>query len=72
MINIYKILMNKNNENYKSIPDKGKSNKKSDNSCPYCQSNSVIKFGFYKGAQRYKCKDESIRRQRQMCIRDSI
>lgn len=59
MINIYKILMNKNNENYKSIPNKGKSNKKSDNSCPYCQSNSVIKFGFYKGAQRYKCKDES-------------
>ena len=60
MINVYKILMKrkKNNESYKITQNKDRENKKSDNSCPYCQSTSIIKFGFYKGVQRYKCKEE--------------
>jgi len=25
--------------------------------CPHCQSEEIVKYGFYKGDQRYKCKD---------------
>jgi len=25
--------------------------------CPHCQSEEVVKYGFYKGEQRYRCKD---------------
>lgn len=27
--------------------------------CPYCKGKKIIKFGFYKGIQRYKCKNEN-------------
>lgn len=64
MINVYKILMN-NKSNDKDIKKYKKSNtscqkcnKNNKNLCPYCEGDKVIKYGFYKGIQRYKCKNE--------------
>ena len=64
MINVYKILMN-NKSNDKDIKKYKKSNtscqkcnKNNKNLCPYCEGEKVIKYGFYKGIQRYKCKNE--------------
>ena len=64
MINIYRILMNKQSSN-KDIKKYRKSNSSSQKSyeknkslCPYCKGEKVIKYGFYNGIQRYKCKNE--------------
>ncbi|WP_297713468.1 hypothetical protein [Clostridium sp.] len=64
MINIYKILMN-NKSNDKDIRKCRKSNnscqkcdKENKNLCPYCEGEKFIKYGFYNGIQRYKCKNE--------------
>lgn len=35
------------------------SRKKNINSCPICGHNKYIKYGFYNGVQRYKCKNEN-------------
>ena len=54
MINIYKILMN---EKYnKKLNNRSKEYDK--NLCPYCECEKIIKYGFYNGIQRYKCKNK--------------
>ena len=64
MINIYRILMNKqsNNEDIKKYRKSNSSCQKCDkdnkNLCPYCEGEKVIKYGYYKGIQRYKCKNK--------------
>ncbi|WP_196001640.1 IS1 family transposase [Clostridium sp. 1001271B_151109_B4] len=62
MINFYKTLVNsilkdeKKNNNKISI--NGKTDKSNKTKCPKCNCEKVIKFGFFKGAQRYKCNNE--------------
>ena len=61
MINVYKILMNNKSNNRdikKSNSSCQKHNKNNKNLCPYCNEDKVIKYGFYNGIQRYKCKNE--------------
>ena len=60
MINVYKTLMNNksNNKDIKEIRNTTDTFEKNhENICPYCQGGHVIKFGFYNGIQRYKCKN---------------
>ena len=57
MINVYKTLMN--NKDVKEIRNTTDTFEKNhENICPYCQGGHVIKFGFYNGIQRYKCKNK--------------
>ena len=58
MRNAYKKLIINQRRNNKLIK-KVNSNKIEDKNekCPYCECNEVIKFGSYKGIQRYKCKN---------------
>lgn len=64
MINMYRTLVNSiaNDENHEECSSKFNLNKDDkDNSkvkCPKCHSEKNIKFGFYNGIQRYKCKNE--------------
>ena len=61
MINVYKILMNNKSNNRdikKSNSSCQKHNKNNKNLCPYCNEDKGIKYGFYNGIQRYKCKNE--------------
>ena len=64
MINIYRILMNNQSNNkdikkYKKLNNScEKYDKNNKNFCPYCEGSKVIKYGFYKGIQRYKCKND--------------
>ena len=63
MINIYKTLVNsiakdndfKSSNNLNVNVDSEENNKVE---CPKCHGEKVIKFGFYNGIQRYKCKNE--------------
>lgn len=57
MINIYKILINKK-YNKKLNNSCKKYDKNNANLCPYCECDKVIKYGFYNGIQRYKCKNK--------------
>lgn len=63
MINIYKTLVNSIEEDNdlkssNSLNINGDSKEKNKVECPKCHSEKVIKFGFYNGIQRYKCKNE--------------
>ena len=60
MINVYKTLMNNksNNKDIKEIRNTIDTFEKNhENICPYCEGAHIIKFGFYNGIQRYKCKN---------------
>ena len=57
----YKILIKNAPESVTNINSKFnviKGNENNNKKCPYCDSNKIIKFGFYKGIQRYKCNND--------------
>jgi len=56
----YKILIKNAPESVTNINSKFnviKGNENNNKKCPYCDSNKIIKFGFYKGIQNYYCND---------------
>ena len=61
---MYRTLVNsiKDDENFKKCNNNFNITKedkeKGKIECPKCHSEKVIKFGFYNGIQRYKCKNE--------------